>query len=67
MRDETANKGYPLVDGLMVEVAAQLLVAPPIEHLLDGLGLRMQQRNRAHQEHATALIDRQTEPPSSLV
>ena len=41
-----------------LEVAAQLLIAPPLEHLLDGLRLGMQQRDRAHDVDATALIDR---------
>ena len=34
----------PTGDRLVIEVAAQLLVAPPFEHFLDGLRLRMQQR-----------------------
>ena len=30
----------------MIQVAAQLLITPTLEHLVDGLGLRMQYGNR---------------------
>jgi hypothetical protein len=44
-----------------------LLITPTLEHLIDGLGLRMQYRNRTDHIHATALIDGQNslQPVSS--
>jgi hypothetical protein len=36
-----------LGDRAMIQVAAQLLITPTLEHLVDGLGLRMQHGNRA--------------------
>ena len=42
----------------MIQVAAQLLIMPTLKHLVDGLGLRMQYRNRTS-KYATALIDGQ--------
>jgi hypothetical protein len=51
----------PTCDRLVVEVAAQLLVAPPLKHLLDGLRLGMQQRDRPDDVHATASIDGQND------
>lgn len=57
VRDEPANQADTGVDGVVVEVAAQLLVAPAVQHFLDRLDLGMQQRDRANQEHATALVD----------
>jgi hypothetical protein len=41
----------------MIQVAAQLLITPTREHLIDGLGLRMQHGNRTDHVHATAVID----------
>ena len=57
MRDEAANQADAVIDGVGIEVAAQLLVAPAVEHLLDRLDLGMEQGNRAHQEYSAALVD----------
>lgn len=65
--DEPPNQADTAVDGVVVEVAAQLLVAPAVQHFLDGLDLRMQQRNGTNQEHATALVDGQFGLPGRLI
>lgn len=39
--DEPLHDPDPPGDRLVIEVAAQLLIAPPLEHLLDGLRLGM--------------------------
>jgi len=67
VRNEPANQADTAVDSVVVEVAAQLLVAPAVQHFLDGLDLRMQQRNGTNQEHATALIDGQFGLPGRLI
>jgi hypothetical protein len=54
-------------DRLVVEVAAQLLVAPPLKHLPHRLRLSVQQRNRPHHIDATALIRRAKRPPTGLI
>ena len=51
----------------MIQVAAQLLITPTLEHLVDGLGLRMQYRNRTDHIHATALIDGQNGLQTCLI
>jgi hypothetical protein len=65
--DEPANQADTGVDGVVVEVAAQLLVPPTVQHFLDGLNLGMQQWDRANQEHASALVDGQFGLPSRRI
>ena len=57
----------PACDRVVVEVAAQLLVALSLNYLPHRLRLSVQQWNRAHRIDATALIDRQNglQPVSS--
>ena len=52
----------------MIQVAAQLLIcANPLEHLVDGLGLRMDATREPNRPRtATALIDGQNRLPSSV-
>jgi hypothetical protein len=65
--NEAFDEPHSPCDRVMIQVAAQLLVAPSLEHLVDGLGLRMQHGNRTDQIHATAVIDGQNglQPVSS--
>jgi hypothetical protein len=64
---ESLHDPDPTCDRLVVEVAAQLLVAPPLKHLPHRLRLSVQQWNRPHRIDATALIDGQNglQPGSS--
>ncbi len=39
--------------------AAHLLIAPSLEHLINGLRLRMHQRNRPDDVHAATLVEGQ--------
>ena len=39
-----------LGDRAMIQVAAQLLITPTLEHLVDGLGLRMQYGKKGMKE-----------------
>ena len=57
----------PSLDGVVAQVAAQLLVAPSVEHFLHGLRLDVQQRNRSHNIDATALIDGHNSLPAYLI
>ena len=57
----------PACDRVVVEVAAQLLVAPSLKHLPHRLRLSVQQRNRAHHIDATALIDGQNGLQTGLI
>ena len=67
MFNEALHEPCSSRDRVMIQVAAQLLVTPTLEHLVDGLGLRMQYGNRTDHVHATALIDGQNrlQPVSS--
>jgi hypothetical protein len=49
-------------DRVMIQVAAELLITPILDYLVDGLGLWMQYRNRTDDVHATALIDGRNGP-----
>lgn len=51
---------------VVAQVAAHLLVAPTLEHLIDGLRLRMQQRHRSDDMNPTALVEGQISLPPSL-
>jgi hypothetical protein len=51
----------------MIQIAAQLLIPPTLEHLVDGLGLRIQYGNRTDYVHATALIDGQNGLQTRLI
>ena len=51
----------------MIQVAAQLLITPTRQHLVDSLGLRMQYGNRTDHVHATALIDGQNSLQTCLI
>jgi hypothetical protein len=44
-----------------------LLIPPTLEHLVDGLGLRIQYGNRTDYVHATALIDGQNGLQTRLI
>jgi hypothetical protein len=57
--DEALNQARSPRNRVSIQVAAQLLIAPTLEHLVDRLGLRMQHRNRTDHIHATAQIDGQ--------
>ena len=46
MLDETLDQPDSSRNRVMAQVAAHLLIAPSLEHLINGLRLRMQQRNR---------------------
>ena len=67
MLDEALDEADSPRDRVVVQVAAQLLVTPSLEHLVDGLGLRMQYRNRTDHVHATALIDGQNGLQTCLI
>jgi hypothetical protein len=64
---EPRHQRDPLLDGVVGKVAAQLLIAPTLEHLGDRLRLRMQQRNRAHNIEAAALVNRQSSLQTRLI
>ena len=59
MLDEALDQARPPRNRVSIQVAAQLLVAPTLEHFVDRLGLRMQHGNRTDDVHATAQIDGQ--------
>ena len=65
--DEALDEPHPPRDRVRIQVAAQLLITPTLEHLLDSLGLRMQHRNRTDHIHATALIDGQNGLQACLI
>jgi hypothetical protein len=46
-------------DRVVIQIAAQLLVTPNLQHLVDRLDLWVQNGNRADQVHAAALVDGQ--------
>jgi hypothetical protein len=64
--DETLNQPYSSGNRVVVQVAAHLLVTPALEHLVDGLRLRMQQRNRSDDVNPAALVEGQISLPPSL-
>jgi len=65
--DETLDQPDSSRNRVMAQVAAHLLIAPPLEHLLDGLRLRMQQRNRPDDMHAATLVEGQISLPPGLI
>jgi hypothetical protein len=65
--DEALDEARSRRNRVSIQVAAQLLVAPPLEHFVDRLGLRMEHRNRADDVHATTQIDGQDGPPDGLI
>ena len=67
MIDEAHHEARPPRNRVSIQVAAQLLVAPTLEHFVDRLGLRMQHGNRTDDVHATAQIDGQDGPPDCLI
>jgi hypothetical protein len=57
MIHEPANIPDALVNGVELQVARQLLVPPPIEHLIEGLLFRMKQLDGAQKVHPSGSID----------
>ena len=68
VRDEPAHVAGPLLNRGELQVPRQLLVPPPLQHLLHDLRLRVQQRNRTHQVHPPDLVHRHpNHPPTGLI
>ncbi len=57
MLDETLDQPDSSRNRVMAQVAAHLLIAPSLQHLINGLRLRMQQRNRPDDVHAATLVE----------
>ncbi|WP_251039009.1 hypothetical protein [Agromyces sp. ISL-38] len=54
--EESFDEPFALLDRLEGEVAAQLLVPPPVEHVADGLFLRMEHANNVLANHPATVI-----------
>jgi hypothetical protein len=65
--DETLNQPDSSRNRVMAQVAAHLLIAPSLQHLIDGLHLRMQQRNRSDDMHAATLVEGQISLQTGLI
>ena len=63
----TALLAGSALDGVVRQVAAQLLIAPTVEHLLNRVRLGMKQRNRVDEIETATLVDGQKGLPSGLV
>jgi hypothetical protein len=58
--EESLDKPDPLVDGVVREVAAQLLISPTVEHLLNSVRLGVKQWNGVDDVETATLVDGQT-------
>jgi len=65
--DETLDQPDSPGNRVMAQVAAHLLVPPTLEHLLDGLRLWVQQRNRPDDMHTATLVEGQISLPPCLI
>ncbi|WP_244461413.1 hypothetical protein [Rhodococcus sp. ZPP] len=64
---ETAHATLALLDRGVLEIAAQLLIAPSPQHLGDSLLLRMQHRNGIHKMHPATVVDSHRTPRCRLI
>jgi hypothetical protein len=65
--DEPTNQADTAVDGVVVEVAAQLLVAPAVQHFLDGLDLGWSSGTEPKKNTRPLLFDGQFGLPGRII
>lgn len=62
LRSEPADQTFAGLDGGEGQVAAQLLVAPAVQHLLEHLILRLQQPDLGHRDDPTHFVNGHRQP-----